>query len=119
MGVAPWFSVYRAADLQTVCFRSVSANPAPLDDFISYAAAGRSFPWWRAILANGVSAWEDAEIAAGLAKDVLRHPYLAQIDLSQVDEKVPWARTGGRGHVTLWADPPLLLQGVVSYVQVD
>jgi|SRR5579862_912635 len=119
MGVTPWFSIYRAADLQTVCYRSVSANPAPPEDFFSHATRGRAYPWWKEILAIGVSAWEDREIAAALAKGVLRHPYLAEIDLAQVDERLPWARTGKRGHVTLWADPPLLLQGVVSYVQVD
>lgn len=119
MAVQPWFSVYRAGDLQIVCYRSVSANPAPPEDLLSYAAMGKSYPWSNQILANGVSAWEDAEIARRLAKRVLRHPFLAQIDLAQVDERLPWARTGHRGHVTLWADPPLLLQGVVSYVQVD
>ena len=119
MGVAPWFSIFRAGDLQTVCYRSVSANPAPLEDFLSHAARGSSFPWWKEVMAIGVSAWEEREAAAALAKDVLRHPYLAQIDLTQVDARLPWARTGRHGHVTLWANPPLLLQGVVSYVQVD
>jgi hypothetical protein len=71
MAVQPWFSVYRAGDLQIVCYRSVSANPAPPEDFLSYAAMGKSYPWSNQILANGVSAWEDAEVARRLAKRVL------------------------------------------------
>ena len=114
----PLYCVYRAGDLSVPCYRGVRTNPAQVGDFLSYADTGAAFQWWRAHLANGVSAWEDIETADALAARA-NYPYLAQLDLSRVDEKLPWARVGRPGHVTIWGPPTLLLQGLVAYIQVD
>jgi hypothetical protein len=114
----PKYCVFAAGDLSTVCYRAVRQNPAQVGDFLSYADTNASFQWWRAHLANGVSCWEDIDTADALAAKG-GFPYLAQLDLIQIDPKLPWARTGNRpGHVSIWALPALLLQGVVTYIQV-
>lgn len=117
MAVQPWYSVYRAGELSTRVYRAVRTNPAQPGDFYSYADQGASFPWWRSHLANGISAWEDLDTADALAARG-NFPFLAEIDLALVDNKLPWARVGRPGHVTIWGIPPLLLQGITSYIPV-
>lgn len=114
---APLYVVYQAGDLSVVCFRAVTTNPAHPSDFLSHADLGTAFEWHMLARGVGVSAWENQEKAAALARRK-GYPYLAQIDLAQADSRMPWARTGADGHVTIWAPGALILQAVVQYVDI-
>lgn len=111
----PLYCVYRAGDLSITCYRAVSQDPAPLADFLSFIDLSTSFIWWDLHRAAGISAWEKPEQAAALARRK-GYPLLAQIDLSRADPELRWARTGARGHITMWGSPPHLLQAVVTYI---
>ena len=111
----PLYSVYQAGDLSTICFRAVRNNPAQPSDFLSFADLGTRFDWWMAHRAVGTSLWEDWLTALALARRK-GFPHVASVDLARADYRTPWARTGVKSHVTVWAPAALLLQAVVNLV---
>ncbi len=99
-------------------FRIVRTNPPKRTDFLSNEALGRpladpSFEeLWR-----GISVFESEEQARGLARDVPRlGAFIAQL---RIPAGARVERTLTRlGHLTIWASPDALLQGVVQVVPV-
>ena len=112
----PLYSVFDSGTLSTICWRAVGQEPADPTDFLSHMQLGSNIDWWQLHRAVGVSAWEDREKAAALATRQ-RYPLLARLDLSLGDPRLPWARTGSPGHVTLWAPPALFLEYIAGYEQ--
>jgi len=60
----------------------------------------------------GVSMHVTRKRAVGIARHFDVGRGVAEVDLR--GSTVAWARTGGRGHVTVWAPPELLLRAVVQ-----
>lgn len=108
----PLYCVFRADVFSVTCYRAVRNNPPTPQDFLSFADLGTRMDWWEAHRAVGVSFWEDEQKARVLARRK-GFPFVAEIDVARTDPRTPWARTGTPGHVTIWASPPVLLQGVV------
>jgi hypothetical protein len=114
---SPLYCVYRAGDAPIVCYRSVRSNPADVGDFISNADAGANFLWTEMHRATGISCWLTLEKCRALA--IKRgDPFVAELDLSRADPAMPWAQTGPKQHVTIWAPAAALLQAVVRYVDM-
>lgn len=110
----PLYCVYRAGDRPVACYRGVSQNPAQIADFLTFADLDIRVDWWDMHRATGVSAWTDEEKARTIAHSK-RLVWIARLDLGQADERTPWAFTGRRDHVTIWAPALVLIPAVVNY----
>ncbi len=108
----PLFLVFDGSALDGLLYRIVERCPPTLDDFYSYEALGRPYDRRDFFKGIGVSMHTTAARAISIARRFHVGRGIAELDLR--DSVVAWARTGGRGHVTVWAPPELLLQGVVQ-----
>lgn len=90
----PLFLVFDGSALEGLLYRIVVRCPPALDDFRSHEALGR--PYDRRDFFRGVG-----------------------VSMHLRDSAVAWAHTGGRGHVTVWAAPEILLGAVVECVEHD
>ena len=108
----PLFAVYSGTALEGLVYRAVRTCPPTLDDFLSHEALGLPYPRPLFVRATGVSVFRTRA-----ALDRVRHrfrlgPLTAVLDLISPD--VAWAETGRPDHLTVWADPALLLERVVQ-----
>ena len=113
----PLFLVFDGAALDRLLFRIVERCPATLDDFRSYEALGRAYDRRDFFRGTGVSMHTTQERAMAVARRYRRGNAVAGLDLRNAP--IVWARTGGRGHVTVWAPPELLLRAVVQCDEHD
>jgi hypothetical protein len=103
-------------------YRVVKTNPPEVTDFFSRVQLG-----WRlppdlsppeARLWEGVSVQDSEEGARAMAT---RYPrtgqFIAQMEISG-GGSVSYEKTRGRGHFTLWGDPAVMIECVVSVVAV-
>jgi hypothetical protein len=114
----PHYCVYRAGQAPITCYRAVRQNPAQLVDFVSFAHLNTSIEWWDHYRAIGVSCFTEQDLAAAIFGPRKGFHFLAELDLSRGDPKMPWAQIGRSEHVTIWAPPPQVLQTVVRYVDI-
>jgi hypothetical protein len=114
---APRFLVFDGAALDRLLYRIVERCPPTLDDFRSYEALGRTYDRRDFFRGTGVSMHTTHSRATAVARRYRRGNAVAVLDLRNAP--IGWASTGGRGHVTVWAPPELLLQAVVQCVEHD
>ena len=109
---APLYLVFAGDALDGLLYRIVERCPPTLDDFRSYEVLGRPYNRRDFFKGIGVSMHLTRERAIAIAWHYNVGRGVAEVDLR--GSTIAWARTGGRGHVTVWAPPELLLQGVVQ-----
>lgn len=104
----PLFLVFDGAALDRLLFRIVERCPPTLDDFRSYEALGRAYDRRDFFKGTGVSMHTSRERAIAVARRYDLGRGVASLELRA--SPIVWARTGARGHVTVWAPPELLLE---------
>lgn len=110
----PAFAVYPGTALTVPIYRVVGSDPAMEGDFLSYAFMGNSYPSEHFFRASGVSCHLTTRDAARAQRRFRLGPFVAELDV-RTDDKLMWAKTGGPGHVTVWA-PPAVLLGYVTRI---
>lgn len=114
-GAEPAYLIYRGTDLDSDVYRVVSKEPPTEDDFIPYAASGRSFKAKLFFRATGVSMFTKRDEAVKLARGGTLGRYVARVNVRHPD--LYFALTNERtGHVTVWGPPRALLECVVDSV---
>ena len=108
----PLYLVYEGSALYSLLYRIVRSCPPDLDDFRSYEVLGRPYSRRDFFKGVGVSMRRTREQAISVARRYGHGRAVATVDLRGAP--VAWARTGGRGHVTVWAPPEVLLQAVLQ-----
>ena len=111
----PLFLVFDSTALDGHLYRIVELCPPTLDDFRSYEALGRSYDRRDFFKGTGVSMHTSRERAVAVARRYQLGHGVAALELRAAP--MVWARTGVRGHVTVWAPPELLRQAVVQCVE--
>ena len=99
-------------------WRTVRANPPTEDDFLSFKALGRprrggSIEQW-----EGVSTFDNPDLATDMARQFKQGEYLARLELDP-SGPIRWAKTRGPGHYTIWGTPAELLACVAEVVPLD
>lgn len=107
----PLYLVFDGLVLDRLLFRIVTACPPTLDDFRSYEALGRPYDRRDFFKGTGVSMRVSRDRAISVGRRFDQGRAVAVLDLRGA--AVAWARTG-RGHITAWAPPELLLQSVLQ-----
>lgn len=102
-------------------YRIVRSRPPTFRDFVAPAATGRPAPGEPHIdrLWTAVSLWTSVEAARSRAR---RYPWLGRFIAVLEINAWPGVRiekTLGRGHVSAWAEPDLLLGLVVDTIEVE
>ena len=108
----PLYLVYDGTALDGLLYRVVARCPPALDDFRSYEVLGRAYDRRDFFRGTGLSLQQSRERAVETARRFRLGRAIATLDL-QIEEVV-WAKSGRRGHVTVWAPPELLLTRVVQ-----
>jgi hypothetical protein len=108
----PLFRVFDWTALDGLLFRSVKRCPPSLEDFLSYEALGLLYDRRDYFKGVGVSTRRTREQGISAARRYGHGRAVAAVDLRGAP--VAWARTGSRGHVTVWAPAELLLRAVVQ-----
>jgi hypothetical protein len=109
---APLFLVFDGAALEGLLYRIVERCPPTLDDFRSYEALGRPYNRRDFFKGTGVSMHTTAARSRKVARRYSRGGGVATVELRGAP--IAWARTGGQGHVTVWAPAERLLEAVVQ-----
>ena len=109
---APLYLVFDGSALDSLLYRIVEGCPPDLDDFRSYEVLGRPYNRRDFFKGVGVSMRTTRERAIAIARYYRQGRAVATVDIRGA--QVAWARTGSRGHVTVWAPPELLLRAVVQ-----
>ncbi len=109
---SPLFLVFDGAALEGLLYRIVRRCPPTLEDFCSYEVLGRSYDRRDFFKGVGVSMHTSHRRAIAVARRFDLGRGVATLELRSVP--IAWARTGTRGHVTVWAPPELLMRAVVQ-----
>lgn len=113
----PLFLVFDGSALEGLLYRIVVRCPPALDDFRSHEALGRPYDRRDFFRGVGVSMHTTSARAMAVARRFHVGRGISELDLR--DSAAAWAHTGGRGHVTVWAAPEILLGAVVQCVEHD
>jgi hypothetical protein len=108
----PLYLIYDGSALDGPLYRIVKECPPTLDDFCSYEALAIPYSKRRFFLATGVSLLTTRRAAVRLARRHDLGKAIAVVDLRV--EGVIWTKSGGPGHLTVWAPPELLLERVLQ-----
>jgi len=108
----PLYFVFDGRALDELLYRIVERCPPTLDDFRSYEELGRPYDRRDFFKGVGVSMRRTHGQAISAARRYGHGRGVAAVDLRGAP--IAWARTGSRGHVTVWAPPELLLRAVVQ-----
>lgn len=108
----PLFAVYAGDSLDRVAYRAVRACPPLVDDFRSHESLGLPYPKALFVRATGISVFTRREALDRARRRFGLGASTATLDLTTPD--VAWAETGRRDHLTIWADPHLLVERVVQ-----
>jgi hypothetical protein len=112
-GTRPAYLIYRGVDLDAYAYRVVSRCPPTPDDFVSYVAARRNFPFGMFFRATAVSMFVNLEEAKKLARGGRLGRAIAELDLG--DNRIHVALTNARtGHISVWAPSRVLVERVVN-----
>ena len=109
---SPLFLVFDGSALEGLLYRIVVSCPPILDDFTSYEVLGRAYNRRDFFKGIGVSMHTSRERAVAVAQRFNLGRGVAALELRTLP--IAWARTGGRGHITVWAPAELLLRAVVQ-----
>jgi hypothetical protein len=94
----------------TALYGIVADCPPRIDDFLSYEALGKSYDRRDFFKGVGISMHTTRKRSAAVAHRYRRASAIAKLDLP--DAPIVWARTGGAGHITVWAPGKLLVDRV-------
>lgn len=112
IAATPLYLVYAGTALEGLVYRIVDCCPPSLDQFLSYEALGKPYDKKRFVRANGVSMFADSDSARAAARRYRLGRAIATLDIRAAE--IVWSRTGGRGHLTVWAPAAMLLDRVVQ-----
>ena len=113
MGSQPAYEVFVGTDLEAPVYRVVRLCPPSEEDFWSYAALGQAFSAKAFFRATSVSMYLDE----GRARRLIPRLGNAVAMLDLADKRVFWALTNERtGHLSVWAEPRVLLGLVLNCV---
>jgi hypothetical protein len=92
--------------------RAVRSCPPSVDDFRSHESLGLPYPRAMFVRATGISVFRSRAALARVRRRFRLGSFTAALDLDSRD--VAWAETGRAGHLTVWANPELLLERVIQ-----
>src|SRR5438309_6463393 len=111
-------------DVEVIFYRILRSSEPTLDDFKSNEAlgvrprrplSGLALECW-----SGISVWETLQQASSAARRMVSdRRYVAQLAVSRRPEVRSRRTFRAEGHYTLWAEPEILLECVVSVVPID
>lgn len=104
--------MFDGSALEGLLYRIVDRCPPALDDFRSYETLGRTYNRRDFFKGIGVSMHASRRRAVSIARRFGHGHAVATVDLRAAP--IVWARTGAPGHITVWAQPELLLRAVVQ-----
>jgi hypothetical protein len=108
----PLFRVYDAGALDRALYRIVARCPPTIDDFLSYEALDVHYNRSDFFKGVGISMHTTLKQSVTIAQRYRLGDAVAKLELQ--DAPVVWARTGGAGHITVWAPAAILLDHVVQ-----
>jgi hypothetical protein len=108
----PLFAVYDGVNLDGLVFRAVHACPPNVDDFRSHESLGLPYPRARFVRATGISVFRTRTALDRVRRRFGLGPCTAALDLAT--HVVAWTEAGRPDHLTVWADPAVLLERVVQ-----
>ena len=108
----PLFLVYRGDALDGLAFRVVERCPPTATDFLSYEALGKHYDRRDFFKGTGLSMHTTKKRAQRIAHTYGAGGAVAVLDLRH--PSIVWARTGGAGHLTVWAPAEILLARVLE-----
>ncbi len=108
----PLFLVYGCDAIPRPLYRIVERCPPEKDDFRSYEALGKQYDRRDFFRGVGVSMHTTRERSLAVAGRFEKGSGIAELDLHDVP--LAWTESGGRGHVTVWAPPEVLLAHVIQ-----
>ncbi len=108
----PLFAVYSGTTLEGPVYRAVRECPPSDDDFRSHEALGLPYPRAMFVRATGISVFRSRAALGRVRRRFRLGALTATLDLTTPD--VAWAHAGRCDHLTVWADPDVLLERVVQ-----
>ena len=106
------YEVFDGSDLPGPVYRIVERCPPTAEDFRSYAETDRSYSSYAQFRATGISAYLTLEGARAANAKFSLGGGIATLDLN--DNRVVWAKTGHRDHITAWATSAVFLECVLT-----
>lgn len=113
----PRYAIFDGLALEDPVYRIVDACPPSEDDFRSYTDLGRTFPSWNFFRATGVSCYLTLEDARDANQKFNLGSAAAEVDIR--DNRIFWCKSGGPGHITVWAPAAALFSFVTSCTYLD
>ena len=108
----PRFLVYGGDDLGGLAYRIVERCPPTARDFLSYEALGKRYDKRDFFRGTGLSMHTTKKQSQRIAQTYGAGAAVATLDLRH--PSIVWARTGGAGHLTVWAPAEILLARVLE-----